>query len=61
MTKKDLDYFKRDAEEDYAKTPISVLRYITELEEKFKHPVYNILIHMFAGIGIGHMILSLIK
>ena len=29
---KDLDYYKSNAEEDYIKTPISVLRYITELE-----------------------------
>lgn len=30
---KNLDYYKNNAEEDYIKTPISVLRYITELEE----------------------------
>jgi hypothetical protein len=30
---KDLNYWKRDAEEDYMKVPISVLRYITELEK----------------------------
>tara|TARA_B110000208_G_scaffold157406_1_gene191117 strand:- start:555 stop:677 length:123 start_codon:yes stop_codon:yes gene_type:complete len=30
---KDLKYYKDNAEEDYIKTPISVLRYITELEE----------------------------
>jgi hypothetical protein len=29
---KDLNYFKKNAEEDYMKVPISVLRYITELE-----------------------------
>lgn len=29
---KDLDYYKKNAEEDYRTTPISVLRYITELE-----------------------------
>lgn len=29
---KDLNYWKKNAEEDYMKVPISVLRYITELE-----------------------------
>jgi hypothetical protein len=29
---KDLNYFKNNAQEDYNNTPISVLRYITELE-----------------------------
>lgn len=31
---KDLEYYKINAEENYINTPISVLRYITELEEK---------------------------
>ena len=31
---KDLAYWKKNAEEDYLKIPISVLRYITELEKK---------------------------
>ena len=31
---KDLEYWKQNAEEDYIKTPISVLRYITELEKE---------------------------
>ena len=31
---KDLDYWKSNAEEDYITTPISVLRYITELEQQ---------------------------
>ncbi len=30
---KDLNYWKNNCEEDYIKTPISVLRYITKLEE----------------------------
>ena len=30
---KDLNYYKCNAEEDYMTTPISVLRYITELEQ----------------------------
>ena len=33
MKEKDLDYFKQNAEEDYMTTPISVLRYIRELEQ----------------------------
>jgi hypothetical protein len=32
--KNDLSYWKTNAEEDYIKTPISVLRYIHNLEEK---------------------------
>jgi hypothetical protein len=31
---KNLSYFKANAEEDYMRVPISVLRYITELEER---------------------------
>jgi hypothetical protein len=36
MTKeeKDLAYWKANAKEDYLHTPISVLRYITELEQR---------------------------
>lgn len=30
---KDLNYYKENAQEDYIHVPISVLRYITELEE----------------------------
>ncbi len=32
--KKDLKYYENNAKEDYIKTPISVLRYINELESK---------------------------
>ena len=31
--KEDLSYWKQNAEEDYLKTPISVLRYISEVEK----------------------------
>jgi len=31
---KDLKYYKDNCEEDYLHTPISVLRYITELEKE---------------------------
>ncbi len=34
--KKDLEYYKNNAEEDYSQVPISVLRYISELEEAQK-------------------------
>ena len=30
---KDLNYYRNNCEQDYMKTPISVLRYITELEK----------------------------
>ena len=33
---KDLEYWRNNAEEDYITTPISVLRYITELENEIK-------------------------
>lgn len=32
LESKDLEYWKNNAEEDYLHTPISVLKYITELE-----------------------------
>ena len=35
--KEDLNYWKANAEEDYLHTPISVLRYITELETAVKN------------------------
>ena len=38
---KDLKYYKDNCEEDYIKTPISVLRYITELEKKNKAEQLN--------------------
>lgn len=43
---KDLNYWKKNAEEDYMKVPISVLRYITELE-KLVLPQTNIEGHVF--------------
>lgn len=33
---KDLNYYRENAEEDYGKVPISVLRYISELEQEIK-------------------------
>lgn len=34
---KDLDYWRENAEEDYIRVPISVLRYITELEARLEY------------------------
>lgn len=34
---KDLAYWKANAEEDYMRVPISVLRYISELEKAVKN------------------------
>jgi hypothetical protein len=36
MARKDLEYWKNNAEENYDTTPISVLKYITELEVSVK-------------------------
>ena len=36
MKEKDLEYWKNNAEEDYMTTPISVLKYITELENSIE-------------------------
>jgi len=36
-TEKDLNYYKANAEEDYKQVPISVLRYISELETAVKN------------------------
>ena len=36
-TEKDLNYWKENAEENYRQVPISVLRYITELETEVKN------------------------
>ena len=38
---KDLNYYKNNCEEDYIKTPISVLRYITELEKNKMRNLLN--------------------
>ena len=35
-TKKDLEYYRKNAEEDYLTVPISVLRYITEMEQALR-------------------------
>lgn len=38
-TKKDLEYYRKNAEEDYLTTPISVLRYISEMEAALRQPL----------------------
>ena len=47
---KDLNYWKNNAEEDYITTPISVLRYITELEKengKKQLTIYSVVVSFF--------------
>ena len=39
---KDLNYYKNNCEEDYLHTPISVLRYITELEKEVESKALSI-------------------
>lgn len=39
--KKDLKYYRDNASEDYLKTPISVLKYITELENCLESTTYS--------------------
>ncbi len=43
---KDLAYWEANAEEDYAKTPISVLRYLSELESSQPNPHRIFLAHV---------------
>lgn len=38
---KDLNYWKENCKDDYLHTPISVLRYITELESKVSNVVLD--------------------
>lgn len=48
---KDLKYYKANAEEDYITTPISVLRYITELEESAQNLVTD---EVSSGVSDSH-------
>ncbi len=47
---KDLNYWKENCKEDYLHTPISVLRYVTKLEEAVNNGVLDdvIVIHLKA-------------
>jgi hypothetical protein len=61
MKEKDLDYFKQNAEEDYIKTPISVLGYIGKLEctkSTVKQLIYYSILHFLAGITITYLLLN---
>jgi hypothetical protein len=54
--KKDLKYYRENAEEDYLTTPISVLRYIGELERSrniITLLFVSVLILFLGGILIG--------
>jgi len=41
MKGKDLAYYKANAEEDYLHVPISVLRYISQLEQEQEKKMYS--------------------
>jgi len=56
---KDLNYWKNNCEEDYIHTPISVLRYISELEKSFgleePEKVVDIYIKVYKeGLGVNY-------
>lgn len=58
---KDLAYYKTNAEEDYLRVPISVLRYISELEQEIKRmyseqEVYNMIIDLLKRKQVGQII-----
>jgi hypothetical protein len=46
---KELNYYKNNCEEDYIKTPISVLRYITELEQALQLQQTGVISWVFAN------------
>jgi len=50
---KDLAYYRANAEEDYLQVPISVLRYISELEER-SYSLDEIKTAMKNGYGIKY-------
>ena len=47
---KDLAYWRANAEEDYLTTPISVLRYISELESSQPNP------HRITVVHVGYLL-----
>jgi len=49
--KRDLNFYMNNAMDDFASTPISVLRYITELEETLKS-VEDQLNNLLEGQGL---------
>ena len=59
--KKDLEYWRKKAEEHYLRVPISVLRYISKLEEK-KYKDNMCYFYLGVGAGLtGNLIYLLIK
>lgn len=50
--KESLVFLKYNAEEDYMKTPISVLRYISELEDEATKRL-PIIVGAFLGMALG--------
>ena len=55
-TEKDLNYWKANAEEDYKQVPISVIRYITELETAVKN--CSIPVVVLSDCDYGHNTLN---
>lgn len=69
---KDLNYWKKNAEECYMTTPIGVLRYITELEKVVKNSIvspvvrervfgYPLWLSWIGMVGLGYMLTDLIR
>ena len=58
--KKDLKYYRENAEEDYLTTPISVLRYIGMIESRvnsqFAYAILFIFISFHVGVFMGDKI-----
>lgn len=50
-TEKNLDYYRKNAEEDYLTTPISVLRYISEMEAALRQPTVSGLSELLLAFG----------
>ena len=61
MEKESLVYWKYNAEEDYINTPISVLRYISELENEVDKRLPFILTAAISSILLTAVIYLIIK
>jgi len=53
---KDLAYYKTNAEEDYLQVPISVLRYISQLEQGYSEEEVLNLLQDFANEDFSNVI-----
>ena len=53
---KDIKYWRKNAEEDYGKVPISVLRYITELEDNNRKESKKWVSYFLLGFAITSVI-----